>query len=89
MYRVPEDIDLSKTKGQCTTQLAVGPFDLQFEIGDVHFAVQSEVRLMKNDKELTRWQSGEWPDGCFYDLLNVNATSVVSRSKSKWNTELD
>jgi len=73
MYRVPKDLDLSKVKGQFTTQLCVGPQDLQFDFGDVHFAVQSEIRLFRNGSELVRWQAGEWPPKEFYEIFNVEA----------------
>lgn len=75
MYRIPNDLDISKATGQCTTQFCVGPSDLQFSIGDVHFAIQSEIKRTRNGKQISFWRAGEWPEANFYNLLNVDVAS--------------
>lgn len=75
MYRIPDDLDLSPLIGTFTTQVRVGPSDLQFTFGPVSFFVQSPVNLFRNDKLLAHWEEGRWPDAGFYDILNVNVRS--------------
>jgi hypothetical protein len=75
MYRVPKDLDLSPVVGNTTTQLRVGPYDLQFTFGDtphgVEFAVQSEVDLFRAGKLVAHWEGGKWPDHGFYEIMNI------------------
>ena len=72
MYRVPNDLDLSKIIGEFTTQVRVGQFDLQFSFGEVNFAVQSEVSLIRNGELIGSWDEGRWPDPQFFEIMNVN-----------------
>lgn len=72
MYRISKDLDLSKIIGQFTTQVRVGPFDLQFSFGEVHFAVQSDVDIVRNGEVIGKWQGGKWPTPQFFDVMNVN-----------------
>ena len=76
MYGIPKDLDLSKIVGQFTTQLCLGAFDLQFDFGDIHFAVQSEIKLFKAGKEQAAWEAGEWlPEG-FSQLFNLEVAGI-------------
>lgn len=70
MYRIPSDLDLSPVVGECTTQVRVGPFDLQFTFGPVNFVAQSPVQLLRGDTIIAGWEGGRWPDQGFYDILN-------------------
>lgn len=72
MYRIPNNLDLSKVVGEFTTQIRVGQFDLQFTFGLVSFAVQSRVSLIRNGEVIGRWQEGKWPDPQFFEIMNVN-----------------
>ena len=71
MYRVPRDLNLSKLNGQFTTQICIGPFDIQFSIGDVHFVIESEILLKKDGEEAGVWKAGGWPSSEFYNVMNV------------------
>lgn len=75
MYRIPDDLDLSKLDGEFTTQICIGPFDIQFSIGDVHFAIQSEIKLKKNGEQIGTWKEGDWPIAEFYNVMNVDVIS--------------
>ncbi len=75
MYKIPKDLNISKVNGNSTTHICVGPFDLQFYIGDVHFNVSSAIRITKDGEEVTFWEVGRWPGSVFYDLLNVDVES--------------
>ena len=75
MYRVPRDLNLSKLDGQFTTQICIGPFDLQFSIGDVHFVIQSEIKLKKNGEGIAVWKEGDWPSSEFYNVMNIEVES--------------
>lgn len=76
MYRIPEEIDLSKAIGEFTTQIHVGKYDIQFGFGDIHFAILSPIRFHKNGKLITVWEEGNWPDSIFIEIFNVPITSV-------------
>ena len=76
MYGIPEDIDLSKIVGQFTTQLCLGAHDLQFDLGDVHFAIQSQVKLFKDGAELAAWEEGEWLPEEFRQIFNLEVSGV-------------
>jgi hypothetical protein len=71
MYRIPRDLDLSKVIGEFTTQICIGAYDIQFSLGDVHFAIHSEIKLAKNEKQVAIWEEGGWPSSEFYKILNV------------------
>ena len=75
MYRIPKELELSKLNGQFTTQICIGPFDIQFSIGDVHFAVFSEVKLTQNGEQVAVWSEGDWPSSEFYSVMNVEVDS--------------
>ncbi len=77
MYRFPTELDLSDVVGQCTTQLRVGEFDLQFTIGPVHFAVQSPVELFSDGSLIGRWTEGHWPSESFLEILNEAVTEYA------------
>ncbi|WP_434155706.1 hypothetical protein [Pseudomonas sp. JZ134] len=72
MYRIPEDLDLSDMVGEVTTQIMVGQFDLQFSFGKYHFAVQSNINLVKSGKVIGVWQEGVWPPSLFFEIMNVS-----------------
>ena len=74
MYGFPKDLDLSPVVGECTTQLLVGQFDLQFTLGRVSFSIQSPVTLFREGAPYARWEEGKWPDPGFFDIMNVNVT---------------
>ncbi len=74
MYRIPQDLDLSKIVGQSTTQVLVGQFDIQFSFGDVHFAVQSNIDLIRDGETIGGWREGLWPSSQFFEMLNVDVT---------------
>ncbi len=80
MYRIPGDLDLSAAVGEFTTQVRVGPFDLQFTFGPVNFVAQSLVQLLRGDTVVAEWEGGRWPDPGFYDILNttVSRCDIVS-----------
>lgn len=74
MYRMPKELDLSAAVGTFTTQVRVGPFDLQFTFGDVTFAIQSPVNLFRGGKRFAHWEEGRWPDAGFYETMNTRIT---------------
>ncbi|OGP48355.1 MAG: hypothetical protein A2022_10175 [Deltaproteobacteria bacterium GWF2_42_12] len=74
MYRIPKELDLSKIVGQFTTQIRVGQFDLQFSFGEVHFAIQSCINLVRNGEIIGKWQEGKWPPPQFFEIMNVDVT---------------
>jgi len=71
MYRIPSDLDLTPVVGEFTTQVRVGPSDLQFTFGPVNFAVQSPVSLFRDDKLMAYWEEVRWPDPGFYEIMNT------------------
>ncbi|EHY77410.1 hypothetical protein PstZobell_08231 [Stutzerimonas stutzeri ATCC 14405 = CCUG 16156] len=71
MYQIPKKLDLSEAIGQCTTQLRIGPFDIQFSFGKVNFNIQSQVILKSYGKTITQWEEGTWPDATFYEVFNI------------------
>jgi len=77
MYHIPKDLDLSAAVGQCITQFCVGAWDLQFDLGDVHFAVQSEIAVSKKGDLIGRWQPKSWPSVEFIELFNIEVTEVT------------
>ncbi|WP_313548974.1 hypothetical protein [Pseudomonas sp.] len=72
MYRIPEDLDLSGMVGEFTTQILVGQFDMQFSFGKYHFAVQSNITLVRNGEVIGVWQEGVWPPSQFFEIMNVS-----------------
>jgi hypothetical protein len=72
MYRIPKDIDLSGIVGQFTTQVLVGQFDIQFRFGKYHFAIQSDVELIKQGKIIGIWRAGSWPPQQFFEIMNID-----------------
>ena len=71
MYRVPSNLDLTEIIGQFTTQILVGQFDIQFSLGNVHFAIQSSIKLVRNAEVIGTWREGVWPPPQFFELMNV------------------
>ncbi len=51
--------------------MSVGQFDLQFTFGPVNLAVQSPVRVVRDDALVARWEEGTWPDPGFFDIMNT------------------
>ena len=76
MYGIPEDLDLSPIVGEYTTQIHVGAYDLQFELGDVCFNVQSELKLFKEGAHIATWKPGIWPPKELYELFNLEVEGV-------------
>jgi hypothetical protein len=72
MYRIPPDLDLSSIVGQCITQIRVGKFDLQFEIGRVHFTIFSDIEMTRDGVRRAIWKEGTWPDPMLGEIINVN-----------------
>jgi hypothetical protein len=76
MYGFPADLDLSTAIGQETTQLRIGPHDLQFSFGEVTFAVQSTVELRRGSLFVSAWHAGEWPGSDFYQVFGSPVTKM-------------
>lgn len=74
MYGIPKDLDLAPVIGECTTQLRVGQFDLQFNFGRVNFAVQSPVDLFRDGVLMAHWEEGKWPEPGFFDIINAKVS---------------
>ncbi len=75
MYRIPADLDLSPVVGEFTTQVRVGQFDIQFTFGRVNFAIQSDIKVIRDGEIHASWEEGKWPEPGFYDIMNRDATS--------------
>jgi len=75
MYRIPKDIDLSKIIGEITTQIRVGQFDIQFEIGEVGFSIWSPINLFRGGVTVGRWEENMWPSPSFVEVLNVKVAN--------------
>ena len=71
MYQIPKELDLSEAIGQCTTQLRIGRFDIQFSFGKVNFNIQSQVILKSQGETIAQWEEGTWPDAAFYKVFSV------------------
>ena len=76
MYGFPSDLNYSMIVGEFTTQLCVGPYDLQFTLGEMHFAVSSPIKLFRDGVQVGGWDGASWPDPAFYELMNVAVVSV-------------
>ena len=76
MYGIPSNLNYASMIGEFTTQICVGPFDLQFTLGDFRFIIQSPVDLFKDGIRIGGWDGASWPDAAFYDLMNVAVASV-------------
>ena len=89
MYGFPADLDLSPAIGHETTQVCVGPYDLQFSFGPVAFAVQSRVELLHGDVAVAIWESGRWPEPAFYQMFNtpIIEFAVVDRKRLRLRLE--
>lgn len=83
MYGFPTDMDLSAAVGQETTQLRVGPADLQLSFGDVAFAIQSRAELMRSGKVVGIWEAGHLPDTAFYQIFNnpIDTIGVIDEKR--------
>jgi hypothetical protein len=79
MYRFPLDLDLSPLVGQFTTQLCVGPFDLQFSLGDFRFVIQGGVDLYREGRLVASYRADSWPSAEFYGLLNADVVAAYFR----------
>ncbi|PKA16405.1 hypothetical protein [Leptospira haakeii] len=77
MYQIPKNLDLSKIIGQAISQIHIGKYDFQFDLGDVHFAVQSPIKLFKDKKVIALWQEGVWPEKGFIELFNLNVINFL------------
>lgn len=51
MYGIPAELSFSPIVGESTTQICVGPSDVQFEIGCFRFIVSSVIEVFR-DSEL-------------------------------------
>ncbi len=74
MYRFPKELDLSPIIGEFTTQIRVGQWDIQFSLGKVDFAIQSEITLYKDKEIIGQWTEGNRPDPEFIQLFNTKIT---------------
>jgi len=75
MYRIPSDLDLNTIIGEPITQLRIGQYDIQFNIGNAHFSVWSPITLVKEGAVIGKWEEDRWPDPSFKDILNVNVVN--------------
>ncbi|MDH3903501.1 MAG: hypothetical protein OEU84_15105 [Xanthomonadales bacterium] len=71
MFGIPSDIDLSKIIGQFTTQIRIGKYDFQFDLGDVSFCIYSPIKVLKDEQLHAAWKEGSWPDSGFLEIFNV------------------
>jgi hypothetical protein len=78
MYRIPKDLELSKIVGQFTTQIHVGQFNIQFTFGDVSFAVQSPIKLIRSGEVVGSWHEGVWPSPQFFEIMNIEVAEYRS-----------
>ena len=76
MYGIPSDLNYASMIGEFTTQICVGPLDLQFTLGDFRFIVQSPIEIFKDEIRIGGWDGASWPDAAFYDLMNVAVAGV-------------
>jgi hypothetical protein len=74
MYRFPKDLNLSPVIGEFITQFRVGQWDIQFTLGKVDFAIQSQITLLENNEQIGQWIEGQWPDPEFIKLFNSEVT---------------
>lgn len=89
MYRIPKDLDLSPIIGEFTTQLRIGPSDIQFTFGKVNFAVQSTIILKKEGEEIGTWTEGEWPSPTFYEILNSEVKTYETYGDDRISIKLE
>ena len=71
MVGISRDIDLSKIIGQFTTQIRIGKYDFQFDLGDVSFCIYSPIKVLKDEQLYAAWKEGSWPDSGFLEIFNV------------------
>src|SRR5262245_53284110 len=71
MYRIPQELDLTKIIGEFTTQFCVGKYDIQFSLGEMKFGVQSEIEIIESGKIVGVWRPERWPDGRFLEIINM------------------
>lgn len=83
MYRIPQVLDLSGIIGEFTTQVLVGQFDIQFRFGKYHFAIQSDIHLIRHGEVIGVWQSGAWPPQQFFEVMNVNVVACQMPDERK------
>ena len=70
MYRVPPDLDLAPIVGDFSTQIRVGLYDFQFDLGGFSFTVTSRLELRKEQSLIATWEPGGWPKAGFKELFN-------------------
>ena len=88
MYGFPADLDLSPALGQETTQLCVGPYDLQFSFGNVSFSIQSRVELLRDETVTAIWEAGQWPGPSFYQMFNTPVVGFTVLDKYRLRVRL-
>jgi hypothetical protein len=76
MYRIPKKLDLSEIVGEFTTQINVGKYDIQFELGSVHFIIQSPIKILKDGNLVAKWEEGKWPEAGFVEIFNIPVIDV-------------
>ena len=81
MYGIPKELNFDGMPGSECSQIRVGQFDIQFTFGKIDFAVQSTIRLFRNEKEVGSWEEGKWPDSAFYEIMNVPVESARVQSE--------
>jgi hypothetical protein len=77
MYGIPKELDLSPVVGECTSQVGVGQFDLQFTFGNVHFSISSPVNVFRGRELIAHWEEEKWPDPGFYEVMNTEVTHCL------------
>jgi len=70
MYRVPPDLDLEPILGDFSTQIRVGLYDIQFELGGFSFIITSRLELRREQSLIAAWEPGGWPEPGFKELFN-------------------
>jgi len=89
MYRIPKELDLSKAIGEFTTQIRVGLYDIEFDLGCVSFAVQSPIELRRSGELVAMWEEGKWPQSGFKEIFNVSVSSIQIPSDRKIIVEFE
>ena len=58
----------------------MGQWDIQFTLGNIDFAIQSEVSLYRDKMLIGKWTEGTWPDATFLELMNTKVVNWELRS---------
>lgn len=89
MYGIPKNLNLDGIIGNSITQLRIGEYDFQFDIGNVSFSIQSTIKVLKNEECCGEWNESVWPSVIFRDIINVKVTSWEYESVKVLNINLE